>query len=244
MRDRDEKRQGARGKPDAFDIGVDYETEFTSSSRRSRSDHGRASKIILTAVFLVLIVAFAVAAVVMNRNWQNEYSPASIRQQVTLAVLPSAQPTLQPVSGHWRIGTETDPFTDKLTVILTLWAEESIQTWLSSTTPILYVRCKNDQLNVYIAVNTQIEDGGRDYQATARTRFDDLPSEDILMDTSDTGESLFFVSHSSALQNLRSHQRLVFGFTPFNAAFDSTTFDLTGLDTALATSEFGNYCAI
>lgn len=123
---------------------------------------------------------------------------------------------------------------DSQTVVLRLRAEHEIQGWLDTFLPVLYVRCKEKKLNVYIATGTQTEVESDIDHSTVRIRFDKEQVVTEKMSHSTDGEALFFKDHLTAFEVIYSFETMLFEFTPFNAPPVQTTFDLRGIKEAAA----------
>lgn len=152
----------------------------------------------------------------------------------------AAQIASQPSTGNWEVAVSTDAFTDARTVILSLVADDTVLGWLGDIHLLLGIRCEGNVLDVIVATTGQIEEVGLTDTARARIRFDSNPPSDITMGLSTTGEGMFFDNPEAILRQMLQHNTLTFGYTPFNANFDSTTFDLRGLSEAV--TNFSGQC--
>src|SRR5690348_3730569 len=93
-------------------------------------------------------------------------------------------------TGKWQTKIDTSSFDYSKTVVLTLPAENTIQAWLDTPLPVLVVRCKEHQLDVYIDAKTQFEvESGTD-NSTVRVRFDKDQAMILSMSHSTDGEGL------------------------------------------------------
>jgi len=149
----------------------------------------------------------------------------------TIESTSTPEPTSTPViTGKWQSDIEPSSFDDSTNVYLLLDAENRIQGWLDTFLPTLVVRCKEHEVNVYINVGTQTAVEYNSDLSTARIRFDQDEAQTISMSGSTDGDSLFFPDPNQALQQILSHEILLFGFTPFNANPVETKFDLRGVN--------------
>jgi type VI secretion system protein VasI len=142
--------------------------------------------------------------------------------------------TPKPSTGKWRTEFDTSSFDDSQTVILYLKAEKEISGWLTDYTPVLYIRCKEHELDLFIDVgmSQDVEYGATDY-STVRIRLDSEEAQTLKMGHSTDGESLFSLDPESWIEAMMHHDKMVFGFTPFNAPPVETNFDLRGLSEAI-----------
>lgn len=134
--------------------------------------------------------------------------------------------------GQWHYSSETSALDDSTRHVLSLAAESSIRAWLRSPTPLLAIRCQDRQYDVLIFVDTQL-DSTLDDEVFARVRYGDRDPVSLFMSESTTGEAMFFPDARFAIRSLLLVDRLVVGFTPFNANPVEAIFDLTGLNTAI-----------
>lgn len=140
----------------------------------------------------------------------------------------TATPVPTSATGKWQDSAQTSEMDDSTTISIQLRAEEPMTGWLEDFTPVLIVRCK-EKTDVYIFTNTQsaVESGNLD-GATVRLRFDDEPAREYDTSLSTDGKGLFFPKPRVLLTQIMTHDKLLFEFTPFNAATDVTSFDLRG----------------
>lgn len=102
----------------------------------------------------------------------------SLRPAIALMLVPlsleaqGAGAKSNPGTGSWRVEATRSEMTDKRGVTLTLRANSTIPGIFGPATPILIVRCREGQLNVY--VNSQrVLDSDTDDETSVRLRFDD-----------------------------------------------------------------------
>lgn len=145
---------------------------------------------------------------------------------------PTPLPTNTPDAGKWITDISTNSFDDSRTVVLLLDADNEIEGWLSTFLPGLILRCQEGRVEAYIHIGTQAEvelDSNFDNRPTVRLRFDSNEAITLRMDESTDGDALFFPQPQTTIDQLLVHDRLLFGFTPFNASAVEATFDLRGL---------------
>jgi type VI secretion system protein VasI len=76
---------------------------------------------------------------------------------------------------------------------------------------------------------------GKTEGATVRFRLDSDPAIITIATKSTDGQALFLPDANELIRELASHQRMLFGFTPFNSPAVETAFDLDGLADAVQT---------
>jgi hypothetical protein len=136
------------------------------------------------------------------------------------------------IAGKWIFDSDVSALDDSTSYTIGLEAEDSIRAWLSNPTPVLIIRCRNQQYEVYIHADTQLE-SNLDDEVYTRVRYGDEEPFSAIMDESTTGEAMFFRSGRAVARKLLTINRLVVGFTPFSANPVEAVFDLTGIETAI-----------
>jgi len=133
--------------------------------------------------------------------------------------------------GKWLYSTDVSALDDSSSYFLYLEAENRISAWLSNPTPVLVIRCRNRDYEVYVHADTQFE-SNLDDEVFVQVRYGDNPVFSTWMNESTTGRAFFFPHGRTAVQSLLTVDRLVLGFTPFNANPVEVIFDTTDLQTA------------
>lgn len=163
-------------------------------------------------------------------NTVHPQSAGSSSQSPAPTPVNTTVPALSVDAQNWIADHEVSPFDDTERFTLLREADTPIRAWLSNPIPTLILRCDSGNFDIFIHVDTQVDvEYGLDDRASARIRFDSDPAQDIVMNESTTGDALFFNNPEQILQSMSTHEVLLFGFTPFNAPFTSTTFHLAGL---------------
>jgi hypothetical protein len=145
---------------------------------------------------------------------------------------------VQPVSearpGKWRVSKSKSQFDDSPTVVLALRAENSIRGWLTTSIPVLFIRCQERRTEVYVATGMQasVESGGSNLH-TVRLRYGDDAAYATPMSESTDNKSLFFIDPTNDIRRMWNVQSLLVGFTPFNANPVTIRFDVSGLPIAI-----------
>jgi type VI secretion system protein VasI len=120
-----------------------------------------------------------------------------------------------------------------------LQSENEIEGWLKKSKPILYVRCKERKIEVYISMEmaASVEYGGGH---SVRLRFDDGQPVKQNWSQSTDNEALFFKGDAVGLaKKIAQTQTFKFEFVPFNGSPQVAQFDVRGfpphLDKLLST---------
>lgn len=145
---------------------------------------------------------------------------------------PIATETPLPKIGKWELGSDVSALDDTTSHFIFLEAETSVNAWLDNPIPALVIRCENRQYDVYIFADSQLE-STLDDEVFTRVRYGDNSPVNLTMSESTTGEAMFFPDGETAVRNLLPVNRLVVGYTPFNANPVEAVFDLTGIEEAI-----------
>jgi hypothetical protein len=161
-------------------------------------------------------------------------TPTVTRRPATPTPRATRTPTPPPLGGKWKVTTRTSSFDDSPQVVLALDAESTIEGFLRSRRPTLILRCREQDLDVYVVTGMPADVERRNLDgATVRIRFDDRDAESQNTNRSTDDEALFFYDERQLINRLVNADRLLFGFTPFNASPVETSFDLSGLSDVL-----------
>ena len=136
------------------------------------------------------------------------------------------------ISGNWLMRSEVSALDDSTAYYLGVIAENSVRAWLGNVTPRLIISCRHHQYEVYIYADTQLE-SNLDDEVFARVRYGTNPPVPVTMIESTGGDAMFFPQGAATVRQLLTIDRIVVGFTPFNAAPVEAIFDVTGLETAI-----------
>jgi len=162
-------------------------------------------------------------------------TPAPATPTPKATATPKVEPTAtQPPTGKWTVTHDKSTFDDSTTVVLALDAEADISGQFGDVRPTLIVRCQEHQKEVYVVTHMQpdVESGNFD-GATVRVRFDSDTAQSVNADKSTDGEALFLPNPQQYITTLLKHDRMMFGFTPFNESPKDMIFDLRGLSEAV-----------
>lgn len=160
----------------------------------------------------------------------------------TATPIPSATPiptfTPQPDRGLWILETSVNPMDDTTSYIIGLEADQPVQGWLSTTTPLIVLSCDDRQgLTLGISAGTTSFETGLDYEtAFVRLRFDREEPTTRSLPLADSRELVFFVDADRTIRQFLTHETFLFEFTPFSASSVVARFDLRGLGEAMRQS--------
>lgn len=183
------------------------------------------SPIVITQIVPQTVVVTQIATVVVTAT----PLPATPIPPTPIPLTPTALPRF----GQWDVLTDTSSFDDTQRVVLSLDAEQTIETGFGTQRPTLILRCQEGATEAYIVTGTppDVEADNLD-GATVRVRFDEEPAEILVMSKSTDDMALFF-EDVTIMDRMASHERLLFEFTPFNQSPTEVRFDLRGLPEAI-----------
>ncbi len=187
-------------------------------------------QVITKVVTQVVIVTQVVTATPKPATATPKASPTA-----AATATPKVEPTATPLAtGKWQSSIKASSFDDSQTVALLLDADSDISGPSGDTRPSLLVRCKEHQKDAYVITGMapDVESGNLD-GATVRVRFDKEAAATMNTDQSTSHDTLFFHDPDAIIAAMLKHERMVFGFTPFNASPTEMTFDLRGLSEAI-----------
>jgi type VI secretion system protein VasI len=145
---------------------------------------------------------------------------------------PSA--TEEPDLGNWQVSDEVNPLDDTRTVIVGLEADEKVKGWLGSSRPILMLQCKSGETSVGVKLGTQASvESAHIGKHTVQIRLDKDEATDALAIESTDSDVLLIPDGQAFAESMIGREVLTFGFTPFEAGPQVTTFTLAGLDKAI-----------
>jgi hypothetical protein len=134
------------------------------------------------------------------------------------------------VDGGWSVSTSVSPIDDSKTVLLGLPSERQIAGGPKGTVqPQLVLRCKQNKVDAYVITGLQAKAEKPESKASATVRFDKQKAVDVQMDRSTDGDSLFWPDSAAVADKALHAERLVFQFTPVDAAPLIIEFDLRGI---------------
>lgn len=133
--------------------------------------------------------------------------------------------------GNWQTDIKTSPIDDSKNVVISLNGNESFRTpFGETTTPTLYVACREKKTELFIGWNVYL---GLD-ETTMLYRLDKQKAVNKSWSISTDTKAVFYRGKTiDFIKNLSSGQMLFTQITPYNENPVSTTFNLKGLSEAL-----------
>jgi type VI secretion system protein VasI len=136
-------------------------------------------------------------------------------------------------NGPWTVETEVSPLDDSTNLYVHRRATAAVSGWPNERyTPELWLRCKEGEVSGYIVTGLTPEVEGMGERATITLRLDKETAFDTVGSLSNDRRGVFLPARVTA--DLPGHSTLLVQFTPLNSNPVHTTFDLTGVDDALA----------
>jgi hypothetical protein len=132
-------------------------------------------------------------------------------------------------TGAWEVSVEVDPITDEK--VITAAVESDAQS-ASFRKPILFVRCKAKDLEVFIAWTEYLAD-----ETSVTTRIDESDPETSRWEQSTDQTATFAVQPKETIEALREAERYSARITPYRSGPVTASFPVTGLDAILTTHE-------
>lgn len=143
--------------------------------------------------------------------------------------VPSAPATgsTPPLGGKWVVKESTSEMDSSAGYAVGLQAENEIEGWLKKTTPVLFVRCQEKKVDLFINVGmpADVELYGAH---TVRVRLDEAQPLKQNWGQSTDNEALFSRDAIPLAKKIAQAQTLRFEFTPFNGSPQVVTFDVRG----------------
>lgn len=155
------------------------------------------------------------------------------RPEPIAAPTPPPRPIEPPEPSKWNISSVTSPLDDSTNVYASIQSNERVRGWIGSHRPVMTARCKEGETDVYVNIGTQIHTFDFDYgrQLTqVRYRIGDAPPRTAMLPESTEGEAFFFSSSVPMLKQMKSADRFVIEYTPFQAGLGTATFDIQGIE--------------
>lgn len=141
----------------------------------------------------------------------------------------------EPIESAWRIEREADPLTDRTNIYISVTANETARCGYETIRPTLYLRCMDNttaallvtgcfmaDIQGYGRVSYRVDDG-----AMKRRNFTER-TDNMALGLWSFGRSTPFI------RDLMGGERLIMEYTPYNDIEKVSTFDITGIDDALA----------
>ena len=169
-------------------------------------------------------------------------SPIAIVPTVAAAVPAAPEPEPEPEpevesKGAWRVEEDTSAFDDSKTVVLSIESSDTIRGQFGPAGPAsMYLRCQENTTVVYLWLNDLFLSDIQGF-GTVEYRIDGQKAQSARMTTSTDNKALGLWNGGKAIpfiKRLEGGQTVVMRATPFNESPVEFSFDLTGLDTAIA----------
>jgi len=133
-------------------------------------------------------------------------------------------------SAAWRADVDRSPIDNKDTLLVYVPAKKDpLREKLRRDTPVLFIRCSQGDLQIYLSAGTVLE---RDPQThiAGRIRYDDADAESLLGELSTNYQAIFMAYAQEHLDHLLKARRVLVEFTPFRDGKQIAEFDVAGLD--------------
>ena len=195
---------------------------------------------LLFTVCSVLALA-SVSAYAQDSNLESEFSECANKSEMAdrlicydnLAVdrgLLKSRAQSKSDKGNWRVEVETSPIDDSKTVVVSTPSTEKIKARYGFVEPILFLRCKEGELNMYIHWGTFI--GTQDAYLTLR--FGTEEAYDEAWSTSTSRKATFAPNPAAKIRGLERVEKFLARVTPYGENPVLASFDTTGLKEASA----------
>lgn len=137
---------------------------------------------------------------------------------------------------HWKAEVSRSEMTDERSITISLDALNEVPGALMPFRPTLIVRCQEEQLQIYVATGSVLEnDGEGDLDMTpVRMRWDSADADTATWDRSTDYTAAFAPDPRAFLSRLLEGHLLRFEFHPFDAAARVARFDTRGLSRHLS----------
>lgn len=141
--------------------------------------------------------------------------------------------TPEPDLGNWEVAQEVNPLDDSQSVLIKLDADDEVKGWIGSSRPVLVIQCVGGKTGTFFRLGTQAAVEGLYQKHTIQLRIDSDPATEVQASEGTDSGTLFVPDGQAFAASLIGREALVFGFTPFEAGPQTTTFQLAGLEEAI-----------
>jgi type VI secretion system protein VasI len=191
----------------------------------------------MLVAFFLGIPIFGGLTGLLNDKPNSTAASSGIATSQTAATPAAADAKVEPPSA-WSVSEETSPLDDSRNVYATVSADDKIKGWLTSERPTLSVRCKEGKLDVYLDTKSQITsdldfDSGQSL-APIKYRVGSGAHVSARDPLSSDGKAIFFRHPEGLVGSLRTADRFVVEYTPFQSGLGVATFNITGSAEALS----------
>lgn len=151
---------------------------------------------------------------------------------LTLALMIGCSATAA-IGGHgkWIADSEVSPMDDLTTFYLELDAEEKIEGLRKKITPTLYIRCRNNETDLFIALDTflSVSRSG----VSVATRLDSEKAEELDWSVMSNGKTVFIHKPVPFIRKMMKHDTLLVHVKPMVTDSHLLKFDIRGLSEAI-----------
>lgn len=141
---------------------------------------------------------------------------------------------LNVIAGKWSGETSKDAMTDDVNVVVALPSETEIQKSFGTSRPMLYVRCREKKLEVYVALDAVV-DGSLFDGVNGRFRFGAAKAESVRLSEAKGGEAVFLPGAGQWVDRFVANEASTFVLeVPLYSGAGVSTFKLAGAKKALA----------
>ncbi len=134
--------------------------------------------------------------------------------------------------GKWALEIQNSPQTNLQTIVLSLVSDTQVRGPQNNAYPVLFLRCQNSHLDVYLAVGMQVTTA--DKKVGASLSMDDEAPQDVTLNKPGSADALFFDDASRWMNVLMAHDRMSFSFTPLGGGLTTAQFNIRGLEEAIS----------
>jgi type VI secretion system protein VasI len=146
------------------------------------------------------------------------------------APTPSSPSAPAPDIGKWRVNESVSPLDDSKTVTISLDANSPVPAkYKRESTPTLVIRCQQKQISAFVNFGFYLTT----QNLPVTTRLDKEKATSRTWSISTDYEAVFAPSEREFVKSLLKHQQMLIELTPYSESPVMTTFDLTGLTSAI-----------
>lgn len=150
---------------------------------------------------------------------------------------PESETTAVADKGRWVVSEDKSALDDSRTVVLTIDSDEPIRGQFGPAGPaVMHLRCMENSTVFYLWLNDLFLSDIQGY-GTVDYRIDDDKAAELQMEVSTDNKALGLWGGSTSIpmiEKLIDGERVVFRATPYNESSVEFSFDLSGLDIAIA----------
>lgn len=165
-------------------------------------------------------------------------APAAVLPIPAESLETASVPKTVPIeAGAWIVSEDISAFDDSRTVVLSIQSSEAIRGQFGPAAPaVMHLRCKENRTVLYLWLNDLFLSDIQGF-GTVELRIDNQKAQSVRMAASTDNKALGLWDGGSSIpfiKKLLSGQTVVFRATPYNESPVEFSFDLTGLERAIA----------